>query len=645
MTPAQLLAAHPGVRLLTLDLFDTLVTRSVAQPTHVFALMERDLAGRDPGKWQGFARERVLAERRARREAAGISEHSDVTIEDIVRELAAELGLGMAERSMLVELEKQTEIAVTRAVPFGAGLVAEARGRGLQVLVVSDNYMPSVHLAGVAAAAGLDITEADIVVSSENGAMKHDGSLWSVVLARTGLEPREILHVGDLADADGTIPARLGIATHVQPAMRVSQREPLNTSPAILPLSFIEAANRDSGADAARNVATGAFALVVAGQVIDAASAAREKGAVGVHFTSRDGWLAHRVYGELRKSDPGLPPHTYTAVSRSLVWRASLGSLDGTSVTRFIGDDERLTRAQACARLGLPSLPHERGDEIVDAVAARALLLGRAAEAEERCRSLRAEYLDYLAHQGVTAPGHHVLVDLGWTGSVVSSLGKMVTEETRGAATFEARLVGLYWDATPHRSVMPLHGLAVDELCPLADNMRLLGVIRLFESLLTAPHGTVTGFRGGDAEWSAGAAVPGLRGADWHEMAEQIVETAANMVLDRHPSVRPAEIDRSTVWAAMMQLGHTPTAREVALLSAVRHETALDHAGPGDLLVAEAAGAGPAGARIEDTYDRLLRHSWLGGSLASWEASDRCPATAMRVREHQPWTDPVWVDG
>ena len=192
MTPAQLLDAHPGARLLTVDFFDTLVTRSVAQPTHVFALMERELTGRDPGKWHGFARQRVLAERRARRATAGISEHSDVTIDDIMRELAADLGLGMAERSMLVDLEKRTEIAVTRAVPFGADLLAEARRRGLQVLVVSDNYMPSSHLAAAAAAAGLDIAQADIMVSCENGAMKHDGSLWSVVLARTGLAPREI---------------------------------------------------------------------------------------------------------------------------------------------------------------------------------------------------------------------------------------------------------------------------------------------------------------------------------------------------------------------------------------------------------------------------------------------------------------------
>ena len=224
-----------------------------------------------------------------------------------------------------------------------------------------------------------------------------------------------------------------------------------------------------------------------------------------------------------------------------------------------------------------------------------------------------------------------------------SDLGKLVSEESGGTATFEARLAGLYWDATPHRRVMPLHGLAVDELCPLADNMRLLGVIRFFESLLTAPHGTVTGFRDGDAVWSADAGVPELRGADWNEMAEWIVEAATNIILGRHPSVSPAEIDRSTVWAAIMQVGHTPTEREVELLSGVRHETSLDHAGPGDLLVALVESA--EGMCADDVHELLLRRHWVRGSLVCWETTPAGAASVETLRRDQNWTGPVWVDG
>ncbi|MFM9132147.1 MAG: hypothetical protein ACKORY_05355, partial [Actinomycetota bacterium] len=131
MTPARLLDAHSGVRLLTVDLFDTLVTRSVAQPTHVFALMERELIARDGGRWRGFAMARVRAERRARHAMAAVSEHADVTVADVMRELACALTLSTADRQMLVQLEMETEVSVTRPVSFGADLVGEARRRGL----------------------------------------------------------------------------------------------------------------------------------------------------------------------------------------------------------------------------------------------------------------------------------------------------------------------------------------------------------------------------------------------------------------------------------------------------------------------------------------------------------------------------------
>lgn len=644
MTPGQLLDAHPGVRVLTVDLFDTLATRSVAQPTHVFALMERELTARAGRRWSGFAVARVRAERQARHVMAAVSEHADVSIHDVMRELACSLSLSPADRQMLVRLEMETEVSVTRPVGFGVSLVNEARRRGLPVLVVSDNYMPSSHLVNVLAAAGLDIPSADIVVSCEHGAMKHDGSLWPVVLDRAGVGPGEVLHVGDLHDADGSIPARLGMNTHVEAAMRLSHREPLNTAPGVLPLSVIEATNRDLGVDAATNLATGAPALVVAGQVLDAMSAARATGAVGVHFTSRDGWLAHRTYEQVRHVTPGLPACTYTAVSRSVVWRASLERMDEAAAVRFVGGDEQLTATRLGERFGctLAVADGERPDEVLDADAARALLVANAAVVEAACRELRARYTGYLRAQGLLDPGHHVLVDLGWSGSVVAGLAGIITSESTGTATCEGRFAALYWDATPHRRKTRLHGIACDELRPLDDNMRLLGVIRLFESLLTAPHGTVEDVHAGGAVFGEGAP-PSLNGSTWSDLGDRVVSTAVDIVLGRHPLVAPERVSGEVVWASMMQVGHTPTTREIELLASVRHETAVDHGGDGELIIAPADHA--TGIDTAATYDRLLRNHWLQGSLAAWSAHDQSMPVVHAVRCHQHWTDVAWVPG
>ena len=65
----HVLDRHPHATVLTIDFFDTLVTRSVAQPTHVFAVMEESLCRRFGRRWSGFAIQRVSAEHEARKKA------------------------------------------------------------------------------------------------------------------------------------------------------------------------------------------------------------------------------------------------------------------------------------------------------------------------------------------------------------------------------------------------------------------------------------------------------------------------------------------------------------------------------------------------------------------------------------------------
>ena len=48
LTAEQVIASAPNATVLTIDFFDTLVTRTVAQPTHVFAVMEAALAAGAP---------------------------------------------------------------------------------------------------------------------------------------------------------------------------------------------------------------------------------------------------------------------------------------------------------------------------------------------------------------------------------------------------------------------------------------------------------------------------------------------------------------------------------------------------------------------------------------------------------------------
>ena len=644
VTPSQVLDAHPGAAVLTLDFFDTLVTRSVAQPTHVFAVMERELVAEHGERWAGFALRRVLAERGARSALAADDPHADVTFAQVLSRLAVDMRLGTADREMLARLETDTEIRHTVPVAWGAGLLAEARRRGLRVLVVSDNYMSSGHLVAVARAAGIELSPGEVIVSCEHGAMKRDGSLWRVVLDRAGVGPSGILHVGDLDDADGSIPAGLGIATHVEPAMRVSQREPLNTVPSVLPLSRIEAANRSThagGLHPVMNLATGAVAVIVAGQVLDIVRRCAETPVAGVHFTARDGHLAHAVYGRVRASRPDLPPHTYTEVSRSVAWRASLVRADEETVERFVAHDERLTTAGLGRRFGCELVSAHAPDEPLDATEARAVVVANAGVVEEACAGLRDRLLGYLDRQGVTSPGHHLMMDLGWSGSVVADVARVVRGARGDAATFEGRLTALYWDASPNRRSIALNGLAMDEFGTVEDNLRLLGALRVFEALLTAPHASVADYHDGAAVRGGTAGAPDL-GVPWEEYEDAVVGSATAMVLGGHPLVRPEEIDGRTVWATMMQVACTPTDAEVRALGGLHHETAIDHAGAGTPLVATA----PVGFAPRDApavHAGLMRRHWLQGSLAAWWTDPASRWIADEIRRAFPPAGPQWV--
>lgn len=625
-----LLDGHPGIEVLTLDFFDTLVTRSLAQPSHVFAVMEERLIQRDGVKWRGFARHRVSAEIRARRSAAIDDPLRDVNLDEIMVELSRALGLSAAECDDLAQMECSTEIEVARPVLFGRNLTIEARRRGLKMVIVSDNYMPSTHIAAMANAAGYDwVTPRDVMVSCEHGGHKHNGVLWRAVMDRVGVPANRMLHVGDDQMADHAQPSRLGIATHVNPAMRASHRDLWNTGPSVLPLSRMEAWLRDDMAsqewDTARALGEGLVALIVAAQIADVRSVLDRREISGVHFAARDGWLAHRVWNRLRDAGHRLPEASYLSFSRSVTWRANLAEIDDAIALRFIDQHERLTPRRLGRRFGCEMRTSHGPDVEVDADTARRILLDNADAVVTSSRALKERMLGHLRSTGLLRPGHHLVVDLGWTGSTIGDLAALVDEETGGSSTIEGRLLGYYFDTVPHRSKVALHGFAINDFVGLFDQIRLIGSWRLFESIITAPHGSVADYGGGDVGYAPVHAETGPEVRAYERVvgriSEAAVESAFSMLNGTHPSgLTAADINRETVWAAMMQVAHTPRHDELDLLSGINHVASVDYEGEGIPIIAEA----PAHSstipfeRMGEIYDSIIKQHWLQGSIRQW---------------------------
>jgi FMN phosphatase YigB (HAD superfamily) len=651
----QVLSGVPHATVLTIDFFDTLVTRSVAQPTHVFAVMEADLVSQFGDVWRGFAAARVEAEQAARIKMATKNEFGDITLGDIILEMTRQFDLSMSQRQMLIAREEATEISLVRPVAFGSQIVAAARERGMRVAIVSDNYMSSTHLMNKAHAAGHTWVKAeDIFVSCEHGAMKHNGTIWPIVMNSLGVSAHDVLHVGDDAIADDVMPRSHGISTHIRDHMRRTHRDMINTTPAVLPLSRIEATFRDTYEgndwDVAEVLGGGLVALVVAAQIIDVLSVLKSREVAGVHFAARDGYLAHQVWNILRGQGMDLPEATYTAFSRSVVWRANLVDSESTEFERFVGDDEYITLERLERRVGCVLKSDTNPQVLLTPIESREILQANSAEIISAAAALRGRLARYLESQNMTTPGHHVIVDLGWKGATVADLAELAHNISGGSAVFEGRFTGLYWDATPQRLRTALHGFAMDDLGSTDDNVRLLGVIKLLEALVTAPHGSVIDYDSEENDFTplfvetqpeldAYAAVVS-------RIADAAVRGAVQILQGTHPSgVTAKNITSDVVWAAIMQVGHTPRADEIAELSVIHHVTSIDHEGLGRPLV-QTIPEHPSQMQIDDLpvlYDSLIRRHWLQGSLASFAGNAESRWIADEMYRYQPVTHPRWV--
>jgi hypothetical protein len=460
-----------------------------------------------------------------------------------------------------------------------------------------------------------------------------------------------ILHVGDDERADGEVPTSLGIATHVRDTMRTSHRNMINTTPAVLPFSRIEAKYRDvmdeTYWDVAEVVGGGLVAMIVAAQVIDAHFVVGHRSVAGVHFAARDGYLAQQVWNTLRYRGWELPEATYTAFSRSVVWRACLSELTRDNVGRFVGDDEVLTVGRLERRVGCVLDSQLDRDTPIEASVARDIVLENADAVLSASNSLKTRLLTYLRSHEVLMSGHHIVVDLGWTGSTIADLADLVAAESGNLGVLEGRLTGLYWDATPQRKRIAMHGFAMDEFGSTDDNVRLLGVIKLLEALITAPHGSVVDYEVDGSPVFVETA-PELQAYEsvMRQVGDAAVRGALAILDGTHPSgVTAADVTKETVWAAIMQVGHSPRVDEIDLLSQVNHVTSIDHEGNGRPLIAVAP-TEPSKVTLEDLpgmYDTLIHRHWLQGSLRALQNNADSQWIADEMYKLRTMTSPRWV--
>ena len=192
-------AAIQACECVSLDLFDTLIFRCVDEPTRVFDLVEDVYNSRHEHKIHGFHRRRVHAEQIARRKRRP----NEVDIRMIYKELGYRDRINVE----LMEIEKETEIRYCvpnrRLINFLNKICADKR-----VVVTSDMYLDEKTIEHILLKTGIRYSK--LFLSCVHYKTKFEGSLFHEVTDWLGVKPSQVLHIGDNARNDVSIPLSLG---------------------------------------------------------------------------------------------------------------------------------------------------------------------------------------------------------------------------------------------------------------------------------------------------------------------------------------------------------------------------------------------------------------------------------------------------
>jgi predicted HAD superfamily hydrolase len=203
---------QPGIRVVSFDFFDTLVSRLCAEPSDLFVEAGRRFAEQNlllsPLSPAGFRAARIAADARARENAGLAGRSTEITLADIY----AELKTVVRNPDDACRLEFELERLFCYLNPAMASLVQHVRSLGYRTALVSDTYFTTAQLVQLLQDHGLSTALFDAMfVSSERGKAKWNGHLYQELFRQFDLHPSELLHIGDNDHSDIAVARSLGV--------------------------------------------------------------------------------------------------------------------------------------------------------------------------------------------------------------------------------------------------------------------------------------------------------------------------------------------------------------------------------------------------------------------------------------------------
>lgn len=435
------------------DIFDTCLTRRVAEPAMIFDLMAKKFS---LGKEFRFNRQE--SEREASRR------YGEATLAEIYEILGTWLDWDHEKCRLVMAAELAEETQQLIPVPQIRKHVQECRAAGARVIFLSDMYLPSTFLSARLLEHGF-YQEGDLlIVSCELRKTKYSGQLFEEAISIAGR--KDWVHIGNNRSADVKAAIRVGLKGTFFPEGNLTAHETR-----LLAWAKEGASIGDAWAGASRQariamgqlneqeheivaVAAGVAAPLLVAYVTWLCERATHHGLDRLYFLARDGQILMDLFIPISRAKGLTIEARYLYASRiSMRFPRRFPMTDDEAAGVFQANNSipisvvalRLGISEAELRRLLP-LCCQAGDYISKRMlpaCREALASPNACVFLNEVAAKRAKILhDYLEQEGLMDTGNYGIVDLGWAGTLQAGIQKSLME-TKKQTTIRGFYLGL----------------------------------------------------------------------------------------------------------------------------------------------------------------------------------------------------------
>ena len=341
----------PAIRVVSFDIFDTLVLRPLYRPTDLFCFLNDEFNRIcESDTYIDFSQMRVEAEKRCREKMNEThSGEEDITLDAVYDVLVTEYGVRPQAAEAMKEAELLLELKFCTPRRAAKQLFELALSQGKKVIVCSDMYLPERTVKEILKKCGYEYSA--LYLSSSCKVGKYTGSLYKYVSKELRMPASEFFHIGDNPESDvkqaklagwnaawfprcvdrfeNAIPEMYG-GDSLRRMVRCGRDRDMRAAGAYLGYrcAMALAANRlfddpfadinektDFNADPYRvgYYALGQYLYAVTDWVIENA---KEKNARALHFAARDGYLPLKALCLFAAAGEKVPRADYVYLSR-----------------------------------------------------------------------------------------------------------------------------------------------------------------------------------------------------------------------------------------------------------------------------------------------------------------------------------------